>query len=120
MDFNPQIPAANDPNYFKYSEPIRGVEADKSTGIALSTVGQGIGDLADIAKQAAHDYINKDVRATVDPIRDQFTSQLEAARASIVPSPVQTGSGSTTDIMTGGSSPTSPTAITNAVSKLSD
>jgi hypothetical protein len=98
--FNQNVAAGKDdmPNYFKYSSPISSVEADKSSGLALATVGQGVEGLAGLAETTAKDIINKDVRNSVEPIREEFTSTLEQARAAqqgnIIPAPVQTATGS--------------------------
>lgn len=96
--FNPDVPQGRDgmPNYFRYSEPVSDIQADKSKGIALAGAGTAIEGAAELAKTTAHDIINKDVRETVEPIRDDFTKQLEAVRAAqnnIVPNAVQTTSG---------------------------
>lgn len=90
MDFNPQIPNAPDTNYFRYSEPIKGLEVDKSAGMAMQTAAQGIEGVASLAKSTADEYIKQKTKETIEPIRDQFTANLEAARNSLIPQPVQT------------------------------
>jgi hypothetical protein len=93
-DFNPQVAPTNDPNYFKYSEPIRGVEANKSTGIALSTAADALESGVKLGDQTVKDVIKQKVQTGIDTERDQFTSSLEAVRGGIIPAPVQTAQGS--------------------------
>lgn len=121
-DFNPQVQPTNDPNYFKYSEPIRGVEADKSAGLALSTAGKGIEDFASLAKQTAEDWIKKDVRTTVEKTRSDFTNDLTSVKDSLIPAPVSTASGvqanSPLNLMPGeGGTSTVPDDVKNAVDR---
>lgn len=95
--FNPQVQAGQDnsPNYFKYSEPISQPKADTSTGIALATAGEGIEGATKLADQTTKDVIKQDVYNKVDAERDAFTGALNTVRDSVIPAPVQTGSGST-------------------------
>jgi hypothetical protein len=83
VDFNPNNPQGNDdmPSYLRgYSEPISNVEANKSSGIALNTLGTAIEGGASLVSDVAKEWVSKDVRDTVEPIRNDFTHQLELAR----------------------------------------
>jgi hypothetical protein len=99
--FNPQVPQGQDnmPDWTKVTKPTDSFVADKSTGLALSTAATGIEEGASIIDTTAKDIIKKDVRSTVEPIREDFTNTLVAARdqalGNVVPQPVQTGQGST-------------------------
>lgn len=95
--FNPDVQAGrvNDPNYFKYSEPVKDIKADTSTGIALTSAATDLDSGASLAMQTAKEYINEDVRKTIEPIRDQFTTALEIQRRNEIPGAVQTSAGST-------------------------
>jgi len=120
--FNPQVSPGRDdmPNYFKYSEPIKDLVADKSSGLALATAATGIEGAAELAKTTATDIIKKDVRETVEPIREDFTKQLEAVRAAqnnIVPNAVQTGEGVTAG-QTAAAPPAAPQAVTMGLDKI--
>lgn len=99
----PVAPGTDDmPNYFKYSSPISGVEADKSSGLALATIGTGIEGGAGLLESTAKKFISDDVRSKIEPIREDFTNDLmdaknaQQAAASTVPKPVQTGAGPST------------------------
>lgn len=88
------------PNWTRVTNPISQPESDKSGGIALATIGQGIESGATVADTIAKDIIKRDTDNTVKPIREDFTNSLMAARdqlnnSSVVPAPVQTGQGST-------------------------
>jgi hypothetical protein len=123
--FNPQVVPGKDnmPDYTK-QHAIGDIPADKSTAIALTTIGQGIEGAASLAESTAKDIINKDVRDTVDPIREDFTKQLEIAKAagnnSVVPNAVQPGSGDRTQVLSlqDEGAPNVPSAITQGVSKV--
>lgn len=97
--FNPQVPQGQDnmPDWTKVTRPVDSFVADKSTGLALQTAATGVEGAASIVENTAKDIINKDVRNTVEPIREDFTNTLVAARdqmaTSVVPQPVQTPSG---------------------------
>lgn len=110
--FNPQVSPTQDPNYFRYSEPISGVKADTSTGELLSTLGAGIEGGTKLADQTVKDVIKADVYKKVDTVRDSFTSDLNTVRdaqtGSVVPAPVQTGAGPTADLTLSQGAPTAP------------
>lgn len=76
--FNPNVPQGKDemPDWTKVTHPISDIQPDKSTGLALATIGQGIEGGAGILETAVKDIINKDVRNTVEPIREDFSNQV--------------------------------------------
>lgn len=108
--FNPQVQQGNDdmPNYFKYSEPIKNVEADISTGIALKTAGIGIEGGAELADSTVKGIIKNDTYNRVDAERDSFTGFLDATKN---PAPTQP-----TDIMAQNGTSV-PTAVSNGLQK---
>lgn len=96
--FNPELGPANDPNFFKFSEPIRGIQppsagTDKSTGLALAAAGDALASGASLAKSTAEKFIADDARSTFEQTRSDFTSDLQTAKAAIIPSPVSTSAG---------------------------
>lgn len=124
-DFNPQVAQGRDdmPSWLKSSAPISDLQVDKSGGIAWSTAATGLEQAAGLAKQTAEDVIGKDVRDTVEPIRNDFTKELELARnaqtSSVVPAPAQSGTGATADLyMSSQPKQAVPDAIDAGVSKV--
>jgi post-segregation antitoxin (ccd killing protein) len=68
--FNPQVPDINTPDWTNTSKPISQPEADKSKGIALSTIAGGLETGAKIAEDTMQDYLKEKVSAGVDALRD--------------------------------------------------
>lgn len=124
--FNPAVPEGKDnmPSFLKgYSDSISQPTADKSTALAISTLGGAIEGVAGLVETTAKDIINKDVRSTVEPIREDFTRELEIARAaqmgSVVPAPARTDAGSTATSLVAPDSKTSvPVAIDKGLQKV--
>lgn len=83
--FNPDVPAGKDlmPNWTKVTSPISSLEVDKSAGLKLAAVGQGIEGTAETADFQAKKYLDKEVRNTVEPIREQYTNDLLQGKAII-------------------------------------
>lgn len=90
----PQPGNVNDPNYFRYSEPVKDLKANTSAGLALTGAAADIEGASSLSGQIAKDFIKNGVRSLAEPVREDFTNELKAARDSIVPAPVQTGAGS--------------------------
>lgn len=110
--FNPgPIGQAKDemPDWTKVTHPISDIPADKSTALALATVGQGIEGAAGLIETTAKDIINKDVRSTVEPIRAEYTSDLQATKELLQ------GGGSQALDLTAGVGPTGPVPIPMAL-----
>lgn len=78
--FNPQQ-QYNDPNYLNYSKPISQPMADKSTGMALAAVGEGISDAVKITDTAIKDNITSDIHKKVDKAQDEFLGTLDSILA---------------------------------------
>ncbi len=121
--FNPAVPQGRDdmPNWQKsVGGPISDLQADKSAGLALTGAAADIESGVGIAKQVTSDVINKDVRDTVEPIRENFTKELELARnvqqGNTIPAPVQTPDGSMT--LTPKETQPVPEAINSGISKV--
>lgn len=83
--FNPDVPAGRDemPSWLRQTSPISSLEVDRSAGLGLAAAGAGIEGAAGLIETTAKDVINKDVRNTVEPIRDEYTNQLLAGKAII-------------------------------------
>ena len=108
--FNPTPALGKDdmPNYFKYSAPISDIQADRSTALAVSTVATGLEQGAEVAERTAKEVIGEDVRNSVEPIRKDFTSQLQNVRDNVV-----TGTSPQQD-----SQPSVPTAVEGGIGKI--
>src|SRR5215204_4866760 len=90
--FAPQVAPTNDPNYMNYSKPISDIQADKSSGMLLTALGESIEGVAKVGDTITKEVINEEVRAGVDKQRDAFTSALvqtadAQSGAGLVPSP---------------------------------
>lgn len=125
--FNPQVPQGKDdmPNWLKSAgSPISDLVADKSAGLALQTAATGIEGANDIGKQVVNDVISEDVRKTVEPIRNDFTKELELARnaqqGGVIPAPVQTAGGANAggDLYMGQPQQSVPDAIQSGLDKV--
>lgn len=119
-DFNPQIPNANDPNYFRYSDSISNIKADTSKGQALETFGNAITGATKLADQTVKESIDKTVREGAEKERGSFTSALEAIKGGLVPAAVQTPAGSSALSFAddSGSQAPAPAAIDAALGKV--
>lgn len=79
--FNPQVQPTQDPNYLGYSKGIEGgYGVDKSTGLALDTIGTGIEGAANIADTGVKDYLKTNIRNTVEKERSDYTDYLETLK----------------------------------------
>lgn len=79
--FNPNVPAANDPNYLGYSRPISQPDADKTLGTLFS----GLGTLFDSGVKGLNtlveESIKKEAYSGIDPTTNKAINALEARRA---------------------------------------
>lgn len=78
--FNPQVPDSPIPNWEKSSQPISQPEADKSTGLTLATIGQGLDEAVGIADTAVKGFLKEKVETGVNATRDAHTQSLIMAR----------------------------------------
>ena len=83
--FNPQNPGESQ-NFLNWSKAATAPEADKSAGILLSTLGEGIAEGADLADKTVKGIIKDDLYSKIDPIRDRFTAQLDTINQATAPS----------------------------------
>ena len=90
----------NSPNYFKYSEPIRDVKPDTSTGLALQTAGEAISGTASLVDEGIKGSINDTIARDTDKARQDYAGQLEGIKASLIPAPAQTASGGSVGSLT--------------------
>src|SRR5258706_765802 len=76
--FDIQPPQVNPPDWTRVSRPIQEPEhitkADASTGIALSTIGSGIEEAANLYDTSEKSYLKDKVTSGVDKLRDDYTS----------------------------------------------
>lgn len=68
--FNPQVQPQNAPDWTNVTKPVSPLDADKSKGITLSTIGTGIEEGTKLAESTAEDYLKEKVSAGVDALRD--------------------------------------------------
>lgn len=103
--FNPSIAPGKDnmPDWTKVTSPTSGGGTDKSRGIALATLGEGLEGAAVIADTTMKDIINRDVRGTVEPIREDYTNDLLAGRAALTGGQVPQSAGPATSAGTSAS-----------------
>jgi hypothetical protein len=78
--FAPDLPNMNTPDWTKVTKPIEQPEADKSKGIALSTIGTGIAEGATLAENTFESYVKDKIRSGVDALRDTTTTAYENIR----------------------------------------
>lgn len=114
----PQPGQDNSPNYFKFSEPIKGITADTSTGIALTTAATGLAEGASLAKQTADEYIKEDTRSTVEPIQRQFISDLQTAKDAVVPAAAATPAGNIVPDDTQGATTPTPAGLQRGLDQI--
>ena len=75
--FNPNVPATNDPNYLGYSRPITQPEADKTFASLFSGIGNIISSGAQAVKDLSERAISQQLRQSIEPQRDEFIDQLQ-------------------------------------------
>src|SRR3974390_2681893 len=80
--FTATVPQANSdmPDWLNRPKPVSQPEADKSKGIMLSTIGEGIEGTAKIAENTFEDWMKDHVRAGVESIRDTNIAAFEDIR----------------------------------------
>src|SRR6266566_1990835 len=78
--FAPQLNDVPVPDWTRISHPTTQPEADKSKGLTLSAVGEGITGVTNLAETATEDYLKEKVRAGVDTLRDSTTLAYENVR----------------------------------------
>ncbi len=94
--FAPIVAPTNDPNYLNYSKPISDIQADKSSGMLLTALGEAVEGVAKIGDTITKGVINDEIRTGVEKQRDAFTSALvqvadAQAGAGVVPNPQSQG-----------------------------
>lgn len=79
--FNPEPPAVNPQDWARQSRSIPQPESitvgDKSLGMTLSTLGEGITDAVGLGKNIQEDIIKDKVRTGVEGLRDNYTESLK-------------------------------------------
>src|SRR5260370_24077842 len=78
--FAPQLPNMPIPDWSSNSRAASQPEADKSKGLMLSTIGEGIEGVAKLAETGMEDYLKEKVHAGVDALRDTTTLAYEDVR----------------------------------------
>jgi hypothetical protein len=89
--FDPAVPVTQDPNYTREFRPIPQPESDKSLGMTLSTIGEGIDSAVKIGGEIQNSIISEKVRTGVEGLRDNYTAALTKVRdqqaAGLIPDP---------------------------------
>jgi len=78
--FNPTGPDVNPPNWDRLSKPIQQPESDKSTGLTLATIGEGLDTAAKLADTTEKSYLKDKVETGVNDLRDSYTRSLVQVR----------------------------------------
>lgn len=76
-EFDPQF-QSKDPTYWHWSKASEQPLSDKSTGIALSTIGAGIEGAATLADNTIKGVIKKQLDDEVNSKKDEFITQLDS------------------------------------------
>lgn len=92
--FDIQPPEINAPDWTRVSRPIQQPESDKSTGIALTTIGTGLEEGAKLADSWEKQYLKDKVETGVNKLRDDTTTVYQGIRnaqsGSLIPDQSQT------------------------------
>src|SRR6266481_7068185 len=78
--FNPVGPDVTPQNWDRVSKPIQQPEADKSTGLTLATIGEGLDSAVKLADTTEKSYLKDKVETGVNNLRDSYTRQLVQVR----------------------------------------
>lgn len=121
--FNPDSPMAGDnmPDWSNVTKPISQPEANKSAGLRFANIGAALEGGASIVSDVAKDYVKKDIRDTVEPIREDYTNQLLQTKAivqgadAVVP---PSGAGQPLDLLAPGNNVSVPAGIAAGLSKV--
>lgn len=84
VTFAPELTNMPVPDWSNNSRPITQPEADRSKGLTLSAIGEGIEGTAKLAENTMEDYLKEKVHAGVDALRDSTTLAYEDIRKSQV------------------------------------
>lgn len=88
--FNPSPNPTNDPSWLKFSKPISDVPADKTAGLALSTIGNALELGVGIADETIKKGIKDDVYASRDINHDVQVDRLETGVKAVTGDPTPT------------------------------
>src|SRR5882762_2043557 len=80
VTFAPELQSMPIPDWTKSSHPASQPESDKSKGLMLSTIGEGIEGVSKLAETGMEDYLKEKVHAGVDALRDTTTLAYEDVR----------------------------------------
>jgi len=79
--FNPPIPEDTPKDWTNISRPIEQPLADKSKGMLISTLGEGLSDAATLYDRTEKDYLSKKIHTDVNTLQDKWIGDLETARS---------------------------------------
>lgn len=92
--FNPDPPAVSAPDWTNVIKPIQQPMADKSTGLTLAALGEGLDEGAKLADTTEKSYLKDKVETSVNTIRDAYTAGLIGVRnaqiSGTIPTPSDT------------------------------
>lgn len=90
VNFDPLVSPTQDPNWDRQFHPIAQPESDKSLGMTLASLGEGLTSAVGIGKEIQEGVIKEQVRTGVEKERDSYTAALTKVRdqqiAGVVPS----------------------------------
>jgi hypothetical protein len=76
-EFNPQLQPTRAEEFLNLSKPISTVPVDKSKGMTLETIGQGIEGTVKLTDDLIKNTIRNDLTSQIDQRKEDFTTQLE-------------------------------------------
>lgn len=80
VSFDPAVSPTPDPNWDRQFHPIPQPESNKSTGMTLATLGEGLTSAVGLGKEIQEDIIKDKVRTGVEKERDSYTAALVKVR----------------------------------------
>lgn len=86
--FDVTPPAVNPPDWTRVTRPVEQPESNKSLGMTLSTVGTGISEGADLAKNTMQSFLKEKIETGVNQLRDTFTDAyqtIKTAQNTLIP-----------------------------------
>lgn len=79
-EFNPRVAPTSDPKWTDVSKPTSQPDADKSLGLTLATIGQGVEGAVSLADTAVKGFLKEKVETGVNTLRDEYTGALQEVR----------------------------------------
>lgn len=88
--FNPQLPSQNDPNWLGWSKSITQPDGDKSTGLAISTAAEGLGEGLKLADTSFKSIIEDDIYNKAKAEQSDYLAKLKDADTALRAAQIKT------------------------------